>query len=330
MVGGVLIAANMLAVMPSIGDTVWSPYQKLVGHPIPPGTVIPPGSERLGPDAEAYLVQISDVFYQVAIDLRPQALGDRGGHPLPHYDEVYRRLGNRPERVLIVGAGLGNDVAAALRAGAGHVDAVEIDPAIVELGRRHHPERPYEDTRVNVIINDARDAFRRLPPQSYDVVVFGLLDSHTQLASSSVRLDNYVFTLESFRTAGRLLKPGGHIIVTAATLRRVIGLEGGELILDDGADRLAVGVADVGRISERRDRREEDEERENNNDSVHENLRMRSHAPCIIFNSITQRRPSRTPAGPASSDLGVAVAPGDLHELDDVVVCVVRENFGAA
>ncbi len=122
--------------------------------------------------------------------------------------------------MLVVGAGTGNDVAAALRAGARHVDAVDIDPAIVEMGRRYHPERPYDDPRVRVIVNDARDAFRRLEPQSYDVVVFGLLDSHTLLSSSSVRLDNYVFTMESLQAARRLLKPKGHIIITAATFRQ--------------------------------------------------------------------------------------------------------------
>ena len=34
--------------------------------------------------------------------------------------------------------------------GAGHVDAVEIDPVINELGRRHHPNRPYSDPRVTI------------------------------------------------------------------------------------------------------------------------------------------------------------------------------------
>jgi SAM-dependent methyltransferase len=118
-----------------------------------------------------------------------------------------------------VGAGSGNDVAAALRAGASHVDAVDIDPAIVEVGRRVHPEHPYADARVTVVIDDARAAFRKLPPASYDVVVFGLLDSHTQLGVSSVRLDNYVFTLESLASARRLLRPGGHLVITAATFR---------------------------------------------------------------------------------------------------------------
>lgn len=208
-----LIAANALAAVPSIGETVWSPYQKLVGHKIQLQTVLP-----YGKDTDAYLVQISDVFYQVACDLSAAGIAKLGRNPYPHYDEAYRRI-PRPKRVLIVGSGTGNDVAAALRAGALQVDAVDIDPAIVEMGRLHHPEKPYDDTRVNVIINDARNAFQQLTPETYDAVVFGLLDSHTQLSASSVRLDNYVFTMESLYAAKRLLKPGGHIIITAATFR---------------------------------------------------------------------------------------------------------------
>ena len=45
--------------------------------------------------------------------------------------------------VLIVGAGNGNDVAAALAAGAEHVDAVEIDPQICRTSApTYHPDRP--------------------------------------------------------------------------------------------------------------------------------------------------------------------------------------------
>jgi SAM-dependent methyltransferase len=207
-----LIALTALSVAPEVGDTVWSRYQKLVGHYIPPG---PGGS---GSDSPAYHVEISDVFYQVAIDLRPENVAQLGRNPFPHYDGALTAL--RPgAHVLIVGAGTGNDVAAALRANAAKVDAVDIDPAIVEMGRLHHPEDPYSDPRVNVIVDDARSAFRHMPEQVYDAVIFGLLDSHTQLGMSSVRLDNYVFTLESLATVRGLLKPGGHIILTAATFR---------------------------------------------------------------------------------------------------------------
>jgi SAM-dependent methyltransferase len=209
-VAGVLILLNVAAVYPSYGDTVWSRYQKLVGHVVPVGPAETP--------SPAYLVQISDVFYQMAMDLRPAAVARLGRNPFPHYDAAFELAPNR-DVVLVVGAGTGNDVAAALRAGARHVDAVDIDPAIVEMGRRHHPESPYGDPRVRVIVDDARRTFRRLLPASYDVVVFGLLDSHSQLGISSVRLDNYVFTLESLATARRLLRPGGSLIITASTFR---------------------------------------------------------------------------------------------------------------
>ena len=36
---------------------------------------------------------------------------------------------------LIIGAGSGNDVAVALSEGARHVDAVEIDPSLLQIGR---------------------------------------------------------------------------------------------------------------------------------------------------------------------------------------------------
>jgi SAM-dependent methyltransferase len=206
-----LIAANVAVVYPAHGETVWSRYQKLVGH-----HVTLPGSSATAP--RAYFVEISDVFYQVAIDRRPEARASAGVDFLPHYDAVYAAI-PRPARVLIVGSGTGNDVAAALRAGAGRVDAVDIDPAILAMGRRHHPERPYDDPRVRLIVDDARHAFRQQPPGAYDAVVFGLLDSHTQLGVSSVRLDNYVFTQESFEEARRLVRPGGHLIITAAMYR---------------------------------------------------------------------------------------------------------------
>lgn len=217
-----LLFGSALLVAPSIGQTVWSPYQKLVGSPMADAGI--PGV------APGYEVQISDVFYQEAVDLSSRAIAARGWNPFPHYDLAYERLPSRPERVLIVGAGTGNDVAAALRAGASDVQAVDIDPAIVAMGRAHHPERPYDDPRVHVVVDDARDAFRRSSPGSFDVVIFGLLDSHTQLGASSVRLDNYVFTLESFRSARRLLRPGGHVVVTAACFQDWFGKRIGAML----------------------------------------------------------------------------------------------------
>jgi hypothetical protein len=62
-----------------------------------------------------------------------------------NYYELPYRVYGRPKTVAVVGAGSGNDVAAALRRGSEHVDAIEIDPAILLLGRLGHPEYPYDD-----------------------------------------------------------------------------------------------------------------------------------------------------------------------------------------
>lgn len=70
--------------------------------------------------------------------------------------------------MLIVGAGTGNDVAGALRMGAKRVDAVEIDPMLVDLGRKSHPEKPYTNPRVSVHIDDAR-SFLKKTGKKYDL-----------------------------------------------------------------------------------------------------------------------------------------------------------------
>jgi hypothetical protein len=137
---------------------------------------------------------------------------------LDTYDLPYRLI-TTPQEVLVVGAGTGNDVASALRHGAAHVDAVEIDPVILDLGRRFHPERPYDSPRVSLSVDDAR-AFFHKTKKKYDLIVFGFLDSLTLLSSySSVRLDNYVYTLESFREAKSLLRDNGTLVLAFATFR---------------------------------------------------------------------------------------------------------------
>ena len=119
------------------------------------------------------------------------------------YQWPYTAFGDTFENVLILGAGSGTDVAAALAHGARHVDAVEIDPTIIRLGRQLHPDHPYDDPRVTVINDDARH-FLRTTRKKYDLVVFALIDSLTMQSSfSGVRLESYMFTEESFRARPR-------------------------------------------------------------------------------------------------------------------------------
>jgi spermidine synthase len=165
---------------------------------------------------QQYEIHVNNTGYMTVANVSP---GYLAGHPdlareyqNSSYDSPFRFVVQR-SRVLIVGAGAGNDAAAALRNGAGQVDAVEIDPVIYSLGKRLHPEQPYSSPQVHVILSDAR-AFLRKASQPYDVIVFGLLDSHTQFSGySNMRIDNYVYTDEAFREAKRLLKPSGVLIV---------------------------------------------------------------------------------------------------------------------
>lgn len=88
-------------------------------------------------------VMTNGSFHQIALPLARSAnLEDptwaavRKGYHLP-----YRLPGRPPRNVLVLGAGTGNDVAVALDEGAQSVDAVEIDPEILKLGRLLHTVR---------------------------------------------------------------------------------------------------------------------------------------------------------------------------------------------
>jgi spermidine synthase len=139
------------------------------------------------------------------------------------YYEFPFRVHPLPIDVMVVGAGTGNDVAAALRGRAEHVDAIEIDPAILGAGRAAHPERPYQNPRVQAVVDDAR-TYLRNTKKTYDVIVYGLLDSHTLLSqASSVRLDSFVYTVEAFREARSRLKPGGTLSLSFSVLNDQLG-----------------------------------------------------------------------------------------------------------
>ncbi|MBN1887742.1 MAG: hypothetical protein JW850_07115 [Thermoflexales bacterium] len=191
----------------------WSPYQRLATTEM----LVTRNSD--GKTVKAgYTLNIQQVFYQYAVDLSPEFVADiPGWQDMAFMYNLPYRLRPDGGQVLILGAGMGNDVAAALRNDAARVDAVEIDPAIMTLGRRLHPERPYDDPRVKLIVDDAR-SFLKKNSDRYDIIAFGLLDSHTLLSGlSSVRLDSYVYTIESFQQARDHLAEDGVVVVAFAT-----------------------------------------------------------------------------------------------------------------
>src|SRR5581483_1645637 len=140
--------------------------------------------------------------------------------PLPYHQyNLPYRFYPHPQSVLIAGAGMGNDAAAALRNGSGHVTAVEIDPLIYRNGKELHPEHPYRSDRVSVYVDDAR-AFIQKTRQKYDLIVYSILDSHTTSSHyTNIRLDNYVYTVESMRRTRELLKPNGIFVMSFSSER---------------------------------------------------------------------------------------------------------------
>lgn len=196
--------------------TRWSPYQKLTVRPL---NAIASGKKV----QSGYWVYVNSVGYMTMTNYSPQfkhkhpELFPPEIIPYDHYNIPYRFKKN-PGHVLVVGSGAGNDIAGALRNGAKQVTAVDIDPVIIQIGRRLHPEAPYSSPRVKVVNDDARSFFKRTK-NKYDLIVFGLLDAHTLSSSySNVRLDNYVYTLGSLREVKRLLKPEGLLVLTFATM----------------------------------------------------------------------------------------------------------------
>ncbi len=170
------------------------------------------------------MVRAAGHYYQRVFDLsKPAQAVSPDRKLLADYYELPYRLGPSIRRVAVVGAGAGNDVAAGLRRGAGHIDAIEIDPAILALGVGFHPERPYDDSRVTRVVNDAR-AFLRSTTNTYDLIVYGLLDSHTLLShASSVRLDSFVYTVEGLREARARLTEGGVVSLSFSVMSDEIG-----------------------------------------------------------------------------------------------------------
>jgi len=207
----VLLAILAWPVQPET-QRIYSPYQLL---------------ERTAKDDGLMQILSGGSYYQKVYNFADnrraqQSDGDR--YVRAYYEFPYN-FKQTPERVAIVGAGSGNDVATALRMGAGHVDAIEIDPAIAFLGTKYHPEHPYDDPRVNLSINDARNFFRNAD-QQYDLIVYGVLDSHTALShASNLRVDSYVYTREGIAEAFRLLRPGGVLSISFTLVNDALGFK---------------------------------------------------------------------------------------------------------
>ena len=197
-----IVAPGMLASRVNV-DLRWSPYYA-VYHLKDKGRIL-----------------VNSVAHQimVAFDSGGPAYhtGRQTDSPTQQQNAIYSLIhllradtGGAPFRdVLVIGAGSGNDLAHALHFGVQHIDAVEIDPVIQDIGIRYHPDRPYEDPRVVAILDDGRH-FLRTTERKYDLVVYAKVDSlilHSGYAN--IWLESYLFSREAFEDIKRVLKPDG-------------------------------------------------------------------------------------------------------------------------
>ncbi len=182
----------------SAGQT-WSPYYKI--------------EASKQSEEEFFRLTVNNDYQQQALDLSlEKAASSRG---VKHWKDIYNLpyLFTQPKKILIVGSGLGNDVLLATYNSIPKIDAVEIDPGIISFGRLR-PDNPYGNKNTQIFIDDAR-SFMNKSKEKYDLIVYGFLDSHALFANmASVRLDNFVYTLEGIRQAKSLLTKEGSIALS--------------------------------------------------------------------------------------------------------------------
>lgn len=226
-IGIIALATPKVAYQPYEGPTTfWSPYQKLTLSLIHP---------REPHHARGYYLEVNNVGYMGLLNLDDEwrasasaMLSEKqefNAEDLLYLDQYTLpfAFAREKDQILLIGAGAGNDAAGAIRAGAKTIDAVEIDPTILRIGKGYHPEKPYQDPRVNVTTDDGR-AFMERTDERYDAIIMGLADSHTlSSALTNLRLDHYLYTKESLARAKELLRPDGVFILSFEVTRPWIG-----------------------------------------------------------------------------------------------------------
>ena len=148
---------------------------------------------------------------------------------LAHLDQVTSALPYhllRHPRVLVLGAGAGADVLQAHYHGAARIDAVELNPQVVDLVRRRFADYAGgiysggldsggdSSGLVRVHVAEAR-GFVAASAERYDLIQVALLDSFSASSAGLHALsENYLYTVEAVQDALRHLEPGGLLAIT--------------------------------------------------------------------------------------------------------------------
>ena len=190
-VAAALVIITLLCLESFIPNQTWSPYNKL-------------SVQAHGGRAPALYVSANNVPYQAA---RSLAILKK---QKPFYFYPYLHIPRADlKNVLIIGAGTGNDTTVALSEGAQHVDAVEIDPQLLHIGRQQNPSHPFDSSRVTTHTADGRE-YLQDTNKRYNLILFALPDSLEAVSGqSAIRLESFLLTSQSVATVKKHLVPGG-------------------------------------------------------------------------------------------------------------------------
>lgn len=127
-----------------------------------------------------------------------------------------------PKKTLILGAGAGKDVLQALLSGSEQITAVEINPAMVDITRRHADFNGgiFDYPGVQTVVADGRE-YIASSTDAYDMIYLNIVYAQAPTPGSSALSESYIFTTEALRSYWNHLSPNGRLAIVAHQ-----GLEG--------------------------------------------------------------------------------------------------------
>ena len=136
---------------------------------------------------------------------------------------VHYAMAQRPRArdVLLISGGVSGTAREILKYGVQRVDYVELDPLIIEVGRRYVPDA-LADERITVTRTDGR-LFVKQTDRCYDVVIADLPDPSTSQL-------NRFYTVQFFTQARRVLKKGGVLSLAVGHYENYVSEELARLI----------------------------------------------------------------------------------------------------
>lgn len=137
-----------------------------------------------------------------------------------------------PDRVAVIGAGGGRDVLSALLGGAQQVDAIELNPGVIDVISTEFREFGgdlYRHPKVRAVVSEGRSHLTRTDAK-YDVVQISLIDSWAATAAGAYSLsENNLYTVEAYELYWSRLSERGMLTVSrwlpAAEVRRLLGIQ---------------------------------------------------------------------------------------------------------